>query len=476
MSMRDGTGKKHSREIQAIVARAAEYLCKESQYGSWGDARITAMCIGALSNCGLTKTHPGFMSYCARQMLHSEECIRDEAGLSLNLDAWDTAVALIALKASGVKELKPRISDFADWLLEEFSEDGDNMHQDPWDTLYAVYALQWSGLKRRPVRDLIKECLSWVLDKRNPEGVFISSHYVGLLLPVVSHLLTRGTLAPQTRTLYKRVVAESLDYLKKEFVRNAKQGRLWSNEAWGIGHIMLGIGSTSEGTPEFFEDMRFNKFLIKWCNSNWDASLGWTDHYETAIMLMGLSEYCITREVLIAGGGDGVRSEAQREIAESVQFNFREPESRPMTVYPVWRQTTFVPNRKSCCLLMPLSKPWSGEVKAVMRRVMHNLGFDLVLPDAQPDGEIMESIWRTINEARIIIADITTRNPNVMYEIGIAHTIGKDVILLAQDLEQEKIPFDIHSRRIIPYDLATAQRELAPRLRETIDSILTGAI
>ena len=54
----------------------------------------------------------------------------------------------------------------------------------------------------------------------------------------------------------------------------------------------------------------------------------------------------------------------------------------------------------------------------------------------------MDVIWESINRARIVIADTTTRNPNVFYEIGICHTLGKDVILITQD--SEDVPFDLH--------------------------------
>jgi nucleoside 2-deoxyribosyltransferase len=51
----------------------------------------------------------------------------------------------------------------------------------------------------------------------------------------------------------------------------------------------------------------------------------------------------------------------------------------------------------------------------------------------------MQDVWNHINKARIIIADLTTRNPNVFYEVGIAHALGKDVILLTQNLSRIRI-------------------------------------
>lgn len=61
---------------------------------------------------------------------------------------------------------------------------------------------------------------------------------------------------------------------------------------------------------------------------------------------------------------------------------------------------------------------------------------------------IVRDIWNLINSAKCIIADCTRRNPNVFYELGIAHTIGKSTIILTQD---EAIPFDINYIRLLKY-------------------------
>lgn len=54
---------------------------------------------------------------------------------------------------------------------------------------------------------------------------------------------------------------------------------------------------------------------------------------------------------------------------------------------------------------------------------------------------ILDRIYNQISKADVIVADMTGRNPNVYYEVGYAHGIGKDVILLTQ--EAEDIPFDL---------------------------------
>jgi nucleoside 2-deoxyribosyltransferase len=84
---------------------------------------------------------------------------------------------------------------------------------------------------------------------------------------------------------------------------------------------------------------------------------------------------------------------------------------------------------------------------------------------------IIDDIWRLINEAKVIVADLTERNPNVFYEVGLAHAIGKEVILLAQSVED--IPFDLrHLRTIIYKNDYRGQTELHETLKKTITAIV----
>jgi hypothetical protein len=82
----------------------------------------------------------------------------------------------------------------------------------------------------------------------------------------------------------------------------------------------------------------------------------------------------------------------------------------------------------------------------------------------------MTDILDAVRTARIVIADLTHANPNVFYETGICHALGKDVILITQDSE---VPFDLRHIRHIRYSYTPrgmAAFELA--LKETIKAVL----
>jgi hypothetical protein len=83
---------------------------------------------------------------------------------------------------------------------------------------------------------------------------------------------------------------------------------------------------------------------------------------------------------------------------------------------------------------------------------------------------IMSDIWTSINTARVIVADLTDQNPNVFYELGLAHCLGKRVILLAQSLEY--VPFDLRHIRLIIYPNTLEGYEyLSTKLRLTLSEL-----
>jgi len=83
---------------------------------------------------------------------------------------------------------------------------------------------------------------------------------------------------------------------------------------------------------------------------------------------------------------------------------------------------------------------------------------------------IMADIWKSITEAAILIADLTGRNPNVLYELGLAHAQRKPVILITQDIND--VPFDLRAIRCVVYVNTRAGRDvLKEHLKRTLKAI-----
>lgn len=64
---------------------------------------------------------------------------------------------------------------------------------------------------------------------------------------------------------------------------------------------------------------------------------------------------------------------------------------------------------------------------------------------------ITDAMLSAILESDICVADITGRNPNVMYELALAHAADKKVVIMNSD--DAAVPFDIKDQRVVPYGL-----------------------
>jgi hypothetical protein len=68
---------------------------------------------------------------------------------------------------------------------------------------------------------------------------------------------------------------------------------------------------------------------------------------------------------------------------------------------------------------------------------------------------------------------LTDRNPNVFYELGLAHALNKEVILLTQDIND--VPFDLRHFRIIVYqDSISGADKLKSTLKDFINEQING--
>jgi hypothetical protein len=129
--------------------------------------------------------------------------------------------------------------------------------------------------------------------------------------------------------------------------------------------------------------------------------------------------------------------------------------------------------QKQCFIVMPFSLEWSDDVHRIVSQVCHRAGIRPVRgDDLFTPTDILDDIWQSINDADFVVADITGRNANVLYELGIAHTLAKPVLILSRTADD--IPIDLSSRRIILYgDSGDDWRaKLEDQIGKAVDEIL----
>ena len=102
---------------------------------------------------------------------------------------------------------------------------------------------------------------------------------------------------------------------------------------------------------------------------------------------------------------------------------------------------------------MPFADPLGSYYEKIYKAAIEKAGLKPVRADDElfGTGKIIDQIWTGINSAKILIAELTTRNPNVYYELGLAHALKKPVVLVSSN--EEDVPFDLNHIRVIYYDV-----------------------
>lgn len=123
-----------------------------------------------------------------------------------------------------------------------------------------------------------------------------------------------------------------------------------------------------------------------------------------------------------------------------------------------------------CFVIIPYRRRFEPVYRAIEKTLTGApLHFDCQrAKDISGGGQIMTDVWKGIEEAEVVIADLTGSNPNVFYELGVAHALRPPdkTILLAQSVQ--KVPFDVTNYRTIQYQLGRSH----PRGRDSLSKRL----
>jgi hypothetical protein len=122
-------------------------------------------------------------------------------------------------------------------------------------------------------------------------------------------------------------------------------------------------------------------------------------------------------------------------------------------------------------VMMPFA-PQFTPVYEVLKVLTSEIGLKcLRADDFWEHAAVIQDVVSLICRSRIVVCDCSGRNPNVFYEAGIAHSLGKDVILIAQSADD--IPFDLRHLRYVTYlnngeGLHKLQTELSPKINQLV--------
>lgn len=108
----------------------------------------------------------------------------------------------------------------------------------------------------------------------------------------------------------------------------------------------------------------------------------------------------------------------------------------------------------TCFVMQPFASPLGDYYEKIYRPAIEKAGLKPVRADADifGTGKIMDQVWDGITSAKVLVAELTSRNPNVFYELGLAHALEKPVVLVSS--REDDVPFDLQHIRVIYYDMA----------------------
>jgi hypothetical protein len=127
-----------------------------------------------------------------------------------------------------------------------------------------------------------------------------------------------------------------------------------------------------------------------------------------------------------------------------------------------------------CFVIQPFDGggPYDKRYRDVLIPAVTEAGLDAYRVDEDPGTTIIiDDIENGIRDAEVCLADITTNNPNIWYEVGFALANGKRIVLICLEPRPEPFPFDIRHRNIIKYTLHSSsdfeklKQEITTRLK-----------
>jgi hypothetical protein len=138
----------------------------------------------------------------------------------------------------------------------------------------------------------------------------------------------------------------------------------------------------------------------------------------------------------------------------------------PQIAFPSWPGDYPDALAKRCFHVTAFGPHWASITSRIVAEACGG-AIRYIRGDKVLDPDILRSIWDEICRATHIVVDLTGLNANVALELGIAHTLGRNVLLISQDRQPEKYFRAIAKQRIHPYDLGTdASSEFSATLKK----------
>lgn len=137
--------------------------------------------------------------------------------------------------------------------------------------------------------------------------------------------------------------------------------------------------------------------------------------------------------------------------------------------------------KEECFVIMPFGSWFDNYYSEIFKPAIINAG---LIPKRADDiyrpSTIVQDIWNYTRKAKIVLADLTGKNANVFYELGLAHALAKPAILITNSMDD--VPFDLRALRVIEYNKNDCnwgnvlKEKIERSIKETLESPLNSVL
>jgi len=124
-----------------------------------------------------------------------------------------------------------------------------------------------------------------------------------------------------------------------------------------------------------------------------------------------------------------------------------------MQIRPLFGHASYIVDDRTASVLLPLTDEGDDLYDGGVKPALEGAG---LIPrralDFGEDEDELKAIWRDICRSRMVVADLTDSDPTVMYELGIAHAVGKEALILCQRGRCHPFPKKLIHANLLEYD------------------------
>ncbi len=137
--------------------------------------------------------------------------------------------------------------------------------------------------------------------------------------------------------------------------------------------------------------------------------------------------------------------------------------------------------KETCFTIMPFGGWFDDYYESIYCPAIESAGLKPCRPDdLYRPSTIVTDIWSYTQTSKLVLADLSGKNPNVFYELGLAHALAKPAILVAEAIDD--VPFDLRALRVLEYNKnqprwgEILQEKISNAIREVIQAPLQAVL